>query len=98
MSKKKLSHILNTSSNLLGFCFIVITSLKISNRNHQTFIDEVLIVDALIFMTSSIFSFLSLRNKTEYRIYLLEQIAEYFFIAGLSILFIVIVLIAFDML
>ena len=32
-------HILNTSANLLGFCFIVLTSVKISKLDESTYID-----------------------------------------------------------
>lgn len=98
MSSHKSPHILNTSSNLLGFCFIVITSLKITNKIHQTYIDEIVIVGALIFMTSTICSFLSIRTVVEKQAGFLESIAEYFFITGLLILLVVIMLIAFDML
>lgn len=33
-------HILNTASNLLGFCLLVQTSLQLANRFADTFIDE----------------------------------------------------------
>jgi hypothetical protein len=34
-------HILNASSNLLGICFVVLTSLKVLNVAKNTIIDEV---------------------------------------------------------
>ena len=40
MVNNKSQHILNTSSNLLGFCLVVLTSLKISRFNAETMIDE----------------------------------------------------------
>ena len=36
----KSPHILNASSNLLGLCFIVLTSLKVLNLTEATVIDE----------------------------------------------------------
>lgn len=91
-------HILNTSSNLLGFCFLVITSLKIGNHQDQTVVDEILVIAALIFMASTILSFLSIKTKSERKTIFWENLAVYCFLAGLFILLIVIVLIAFDLL
>ncbi|WP_207536193.1 hypothetical protein [Desertivirga arenae] len=91
-------HILNTSSNLLGFCFLVITSLKIGNRTDQSVIDEILVIGALIFMSSTIFSFLSIKTKSETKTVFWENLAVYCFLAGLFILLIVILLIALDLL
>ena len=51
-------HILNTSSNLLGLCFVVLTFIKIQNLQAATLIDDVTTVAIIFFMTSSIFSFL----------------------------------------
>ena len=53
----KAPHILNTSANLLGICFLVLTSLKVFNLSGTTFIDECTAVATLLFMTSSILSF-----------------------------------------
>lgn len=38
--ERKSSHILNASSNLLGFCLVIITSLKVTRYAHGTYIDE----------------------------------------------------------
>ena len=45
----KSPHILNASSNLLGICFIVLTSLKLMDKSEKTVIDEVTIV-AIVFL------------------------------------------------
>ena len=37
--KDKSPHILNASSNLLGLCFVVLTSLKLLNIAGKTIID-----------------------------------------------------------
>ena len=57
----KSPHILNASSNLLGFCFIVLTSLRVLNLNGKTIIDELTSVAMIMFMMSSVLSFLSMR-------------------------------------
>lgn len=62
-NKNKSPHILNTSSQLLGLCFIVLTAIKIQNLKHVTIIDEITAMAAMLFMASSILSFLSIRDK-----------------------------------
>ena len=95
-STNKSPNILNTSSNLLGLCFIVLTSISLLDVHEKTFIDEVVSVAALTFMISSILSFLSLRAGNAKRNNQLEKTADYFFIVGLSTLFLVIVIITFN--
>jgi hypothetical protein len=92
---EKSPHILNASSNLLGICFIVITSLKVMNISHKTMIDEISIVAIILFMTSCVFSFLSIRGKSRASV-LLENIADYTFIGGISLLFITTLLFSFN--
>ena len=41
MASTKSPHILSTSSNLLGFCLIVMTSLRIADRTEAGILDEV---------------------------------------------------------
>jgi hypothetical protein len=57
MASNKSQHILNTSSNLLGFCLIVLTSLKISKYSAMSMIDEFTGVATIFLMTSSLFHF-----------------------------------------
>lgn len=86
------SHVLNASSNLLGLCFVVLTSLKILNLSHKTIIDELTTTCALLFMTSAILSFLSIKKKN--RRY--ENNADYVFLCGLLILFATTLLFSFN--
>lgn len=82
----KSPHILNASSNLLGICFIVLTSLKLLDKSDKTIIDEVTIVAIIFFMASCILSFLSIRGmKSSDR---LEKIADVIFLGGLFLLFV----------
>jgi len=89
-------HILTTSSNLLGLCFIVLTSLKILKFHETTIIDELTAIAILLFMTSSILSFLSMRSKTKTGIRY-ENIADVFFLLGLILLFATTMMIAFNL-
>lgn len=92
----KSPHILNTSSNLMGFCFIVLTSVKIFKMEASTIIDEVTAIAIIMFMTSSILSFLSIRSNTKTGEHY-ENIADYIFLGGLFLLFITTILITFNL-
>lgn len=84
--RDKSPHILNASSNLLGLCFVVLTSLKLLNLSHKTIIDELTFIATLLFMASCLLSFLSIRKETP-RAAHYERIADYLFISGLFFLF-----------
>ena len=96
MSNNKSSHILNTSSNLLGFCLVVLTSLKISKVNESTMIDEFTGVAAIVLMASCILSFLSIRSTKENFSIRYERIADIFFIVTLLFIFLITIMIAFS--
>ncbi len=89
------SHILNTSANLLGFCFIVLTSVKISKLEESTYIDEGAAMAIIIFMCSCILSFIAMRNPNS-NSRKLENTADLFFLFGLIVLFATTVLIVFN--
>jgi hypothetical protein len=92
---KKSTHILNASSNLLGICFILLSSIKVLGKADCTVIDEVCAVAIILFMTSFIFSFLVVRS-IETKSERFENIADVFFLAGLSLMFITTLLFSFN--
>ena len=91
MDDKKSPQILNASSNFLGFCFLVLTSLKFFKLSATTFIDEITAVCFIVFMFSCLCSFLAIRSKTK-RAELYEALAEYSFLTGLIIIFLMTIL------
>lgn len=91
----KSSHILTTSSNLLGICFIVLTSLKLLNLDGKTLIDEFTAVAVFMFMLSSVLSFLSIRSKNG-KSERYEKIADIIFLLGLFSLFIITMFVTFN--
>ena len=91
----KSPHILNASSNLLGICFIVLTSLKLLNQTSKTIIDEITLGAIMLFMGSCILSFLSIRSKSNFADKL-EKMADYMFITGLLLLFATTLLFSFN--
>ena len=92
----KSHHILNTSSNLLGLCFIVLTSMKVLHLKQSSLIDEFTSVATIAFMISCILSFLSIRNKDDEFSNRYENVADFFFITGLGVLFVTTMVITFD--
>ena len=95
MQDKKSHHILSTSSNLLGFCLVVLTSLKISKYSEVSLIDEFTGVAAMLLMASSLLSFLSIRTVKEDLEIRYEKVADIIFLIALSLIFVTTFLIAF---
>ena len=94
-NNNRFPHILNTSATLLGICFVVLTSLNVMNVTGKTIMDELTTAAMIMFMASSLLSFLSMRSKRSpgerY-----EMIADFVFLAGLFFLFLTTMLLAFN--
>ena len=88
-------HILSTSANLLGLCFLVLTSLRVLKLQKESILDELTTIAIILFMGSCLFSFLSIR-KLASRSALYEQVAEYIFLGGLLVLFFTTLIITFQ--
>jgi hypothetical protein len=94
-NRDKSPHILNASSNLLGLCFIVLTSIRMLDLKAATLVDEIATAAIVMFMTSSILSFLSMRKDTDSNSKL-EKVADIFFLCGLFMLFVTAMFISFN--
>ena len=81
--EKKSPHILNASSNLLGFSMLIITSLKITKVSHNTYLDEFAGIACVFFACSCFFSFMAIRAKKEKFENRYERIADYLFLIAL---------------
>ncbi|UYZ57393.1 hypothetical protein [Hymenobacter latericus] len=93
--ENKSPHILNTSANLMGLCFIVLTSLKVNALAVGSVIDDFTALATLLFITSSILSFLSMRSSG-HRSGVYERVAEVIFLGGLVLVFVTIALISLN--
>jgi hypothetical protein len=91
-------HILSTSTNLLGFCLVVITSLHFTNKSEVGILDDLTSVVAVLLIFSCLFSFFSIRSSIKRREVQLETIADYLFIASLIGILVVIAIIALNFL
>lgn len=89
-------HILNTSANLLGLCFILLTTIGLLHVKSRTYLDEITLLAMILFMASTIASFLSMKTMNGLSVRL-ETIAEYIFLTGLLVLFATALLIAFNL-
>ncbi|OGW55003.1 MAG: hypothetical protein A2Y81_12805 [Nitrospirae bacterium RBG_13_43_8] len=84
-NRKNISrHILPTSSNLLGLCFVILSFVRIAKFAAETFLDELLSIAIVIFLISSVFSYASMRAKVRPEFY--EKAADLIFLAGLFML------------
>jgi hypothetical protein len=87
-------HILPTSSNLLGLCFVILTFIKLSKIANETIIDETIGVLIFSFLVSSILSYTSMRAKRKFELY--EKIADLIFLLGLFLLAVISLVIVFE--
>lgn len=90
-------HICTISAGLVGVCLTTIGLIRvvISIRKIDTFADDLLSVDALIFLFATIASYWSLRTRSIQRHHTLERLADTAFIAGVSLMAICCVFICF---
>lgn len=75
-------HILPNSATMVGICIMVISIVKGTPSNHLNYlIDKALAFDSVLFMVSSLLSFVSIRQERS--TVRLERWAEMIFILGL---------------
>ena len=86
MNYGKNQHILNASSNLLGICFVIITALRVTALNHQTYADEISLVAAISLLGACVFSYVSMR--VERHAVTCEWWADHTFLIGVFLLFV----------
>ena len=82
-NKKNISrHILPTSSNLLGLCFVILSFIKFWTKGGiETIIDDLVGCATILFLISSVLSYTSMRSKKKSDFF--EKIADMVFLFGL---------------
>jgi hypothetical protein len=88
--------ILNTSSNLLGFCLIVLTVPKISKYSLVSMINEFTGVDRILLAGSSLFPLLSIHTQKQTFNIRALIIPDNIFIVSLLLVFAITFMIAFS--
>jgi len=93
--KKNISrHILPTSSNLLGLCFVILTFIRVLKLAHETLIDDMVTIAICIFFGASFFSYVSMRANKWTQLF--ERIADVIFLIGLFLLSVTSVLVSYE--
>ena len=72
----------------------MLTSIKLLNISGKTVIDEITIAAIILFMSSCLLSFLSIRRKNNSK--RVENAADILFISGLFLLFVTALLFSFN--
>ena len=91
-------HILNVSSVMVGACVTIISLVKLLEvqRHMPTHLDELLAVDTVMFMISTLLSYLSMRRARASKARL-EHLADRVFVLALLGLTVCSLLFAFEM-
>lgn len=79
-------HIFTASSALVGVCLTVISIVRSFTEAHkiQTIVDDVLAVNAMVFLSSCLLSYWALRTRGSERMHRVESAADTVFLIGLG--------------
>lgn len=79
-------HIFTTSSVMLGLCLTIISIMR-GQRNPaalETIVDDIIAIDALVFLVACFLSYSALRVRHLRRIHRVESIADAVFLIGMT--------------
>jgi hypothetical protein len=81
-------HIFTVSAGMVGVCLTVIGLLRvvIALRKADTFADDLLGMDALLFLTACLSSYWALRTRSEQRMHRVERFADVVFLLALVLM------------
>lgn len=79
-------HIFSASAAMVGVCLTVISIVQTFTRSDQvrSFVDEVLAVNALVFLSACLLSYWALRTRSVRRMHRVESVADIVFLIGLA--------------
>jgi hypothetical protein len=89
------NHILPTSSNLLGLCFVILSFMKVTKLGLETMIDELVAVAIVLFLSASVLSYVSVRTTSKKSDHY-EKTADIIFLSGLGLLTVIAVIVIFE--
>ena len=80
-------HIFTVSAAMVGVCLTVIGIIRIVKALHgiDTVSDGIVALDALAFLASCLTAYVALRTRTANRMLRVERVADYIFLAALSL-------------
>jgi len=78
-------HVFTTASSMVGVCLTAIGLIQVlvSTKTVNMVADDILAIDSILFMTSAMLSYMSIRSKNRHRYYKLELIADRVFILAM---------------
>ena len=93
-------HIFSVSAALVGVCLTVIGLIRvvISTSKVETFVDDFLAADAVVFLISCLLSYWALRTRSLYRMHRVERVADAFFLVGLFLMVLICSFVAYAIL
>jgi hypothetical protein len=91
-------HIFSVSAAMVGVCLTVIGIIQIviKAQGATTIADDLLAIDALLFLVACILSYLSMRSQSVTRIHKTESIADGIFILALVFMVVICVIVAYE--
>ncbi len=96
MMNKTAPHILNASTNLLGFCLVILTSLKIAKFPHHLYLDIFTVSAIFSLSISCALSFLAMKTERVKTSRMLEGIADVLFFLALLCIIISVLIVSID--
>jgi hypothetical protein len=93
-------HIFTASSALVGVCLTVIGLFRVTAQLQQAvfFGDDLVALDAVLFLLSCGLSYWALRTRTRRRRYKVEQLADGLFLIALCLMALICALVAYEFL
>ncbi len=91
-------HIFTASAAMVGVCLTVIGLLRVvlTIKKGVTFADDILAVDAFVFLLACLLSYVALRTRNSRRMHRVERFADGLFILGLVFMALVCSLIVYE--
>ncbi len=90
------NHILPTAATMVGVCMMVISVLQLLPKNSVSpWTDDLLAIDSLLFLGSTILSYRSLRSNQ--RSEKMERYADWLFLTGMIIMVMAALLVSFEL-
>lgn len=91
-------HIFTTASSMVGVCLTAIGLIQvlIGTRTMYMIADDLLALDSILFLTSALLSYMSIRSKNRKRYHRLELIADRVFIAAMLLMVVACIALAYQ--
>ena len=90
-------HIFTVSAGMVGVCLTVIGLLRvvIALRKADTVADNLLAIDAILFLLACLSAYWALRTRSRRRMHFVERFADFVFIAALLLMVVICLFITF---